>query len=62
MITVPNFYRCETGLSSLARFDEALSHPLDVRDGELYLPDRPGHGFELNHEFLDRHKHSDWQG
>lgn len=62
MITVPNFYRCETGLSSLAGFDEALSHPLDVRDGELFLPDRPGHGFELDRDFVERHRHPEWEG
>ncbi len=60
MITVPNFYRQEFSIANLGIYNEALSHALDIRDGELYLPDRPGIGFELDEGFMANYAHPDW--
>lgn len=50
MMTVPNFYKLETSRAKLNGYDVLMDHPLDVRDGHLYLSDRPGLGMELNIE------------
>ena len=53
--SVPNFFRCEFMVNDVAWRDACLSHPLDVRDGYLYLSDRPGLGVDLNVEELEKH-------
>jgi galactonate dehydratase len=35
--------------------DQVISHPLDVRDGQLHLSERPGLGVDLIEEELDNH-------
>ena len=35
--------------------DEVIDHPLDVRDGHLYLSDRPGLGVDLVEEVMEDH-------
>ena len=54
MMTVPNFYRLELALSELELYNQALDPPLDIRGGTLFLPDRPGLGFELREDFLQK--------
>jgi len=60
MIGVPNFYRNEFSVNNIEEYNAALNHPLDIREGSLYLPDRPGHGYELDDEYAATHKHPDW--
>ncbi len=52
MMTVPNFYKLETNTFDLSNYDRFIDHPLDVRGGDLYLPDRPGLGVNLVPEAL----------
>jgi galactonate dehydratase len=52
MLTVPNFYRIETGSSDLASYDRFLTAPLDNAGGRLRLADGPGLGVELDLEHL----------
>ena len=35
--------------------DEILTEPLDIRDGRLVMPDRPGIGVEIDESVLDRY-------
>ena len=35
--------------------DDILTEPLDVRDGHLYLSDRPGLGADLNEAEIAKH-------
>jgi L-talarate/galactarate dehydratase len=30
----------------------------ELKDGELVLSDRPGHGLELDHDFVNKHRMS----
>ena len=55
MMTVPNLYRVEFSVTGLEVYDQMLDRPLDVRDGHLYLSDRPGLGYELNDDFMRAH-------
>jgi galactonate dehydratase len=55
MLTIPNFYRLEHSLASLPIYRECLGQPLDLRDDQLHLPNRPGLGYELNPDFLASH-------
>ena len=55
MIGVPNFYRLEFNLGALDSYNGALDTPLDIRDGALHLPDRPGLGFELDMDYVEAH-------
>ena len=61
MMTVPNFYRVEYGRAIQDLYNELVSPPLDVRDGYLYLSDRPGLGVELNLDFIEAHPDPDWR-
>lgn len=58
--TVPNLHRLEINSLWKDRYDAAVSHDLDIRDGTLHLSDRPGLGIELDREFLASHPDPDW--
>lgn len=55
MATVPNFFRQELILKDVAWRDTLLSEPLPIADGFFSLPDRPGLGFDISEEELERH-------
>jgi galactonate dehydratase len=55
MMTVPNFYKLETIRSKMSAYDVFIQEPLDTRDGNLYVPERPGLGLEMNVDFLRGH-------
>ena len=52
MMTVPNFYKLETNTFDLSNYNRFIDYPLDIHDGDLYLPDRPGLGVNLVPEAL----------
>ena len=54
-MTVPNFYKLETMRYDLGGYDIFVDHPLDIRQGDLYLSERPGLGINLDEGFLDAH-------
>lgn len=56
MMTVPNFYKLEVHRYDLSGYNLLIDHPLDVREGCLYVPDRPGLGIELNLETLQKYE------
>ena len=62
MMTVPNFYKLEFNHAALDVHNRLIDHPLDIRDGVLYLSERPGLGVELDEEFLNTHSDPDWSG
>lgn len=54
----PNFVTLEIGAGEADRpewRDRMVAEPLDIRDGWLYLSDRPGLGIELDRSELTRH-------
>lgn len=55
MASIPNFFRQEIMVQDVAWRDAVLDRPLPVRDGYFHLDDRPGLGFDLIDEELDRH-------
>ena len=59
--TVPNLYRLEITSLWVPAFNEAISHPLDIRGGELYLSDRPGLGIELNTDYIKANPDPEWK-
>jgi galactonate dehydratase len=61
MLTVPNFYRLEHSLHSLAAYRACLDQPIELVGDELRVPDRPGLGFELNPDFLASHAVRGWE-
>jgi galactonate dehydratase len=57
MMTVPNFYKLETSRYDLSAYSAFIDHPLDIRNGDLYLsPGRPGLGINLDPGFLKAHE------
>ena len=62
MMGVPNFYRLEFSLAALDDYNAVLNTPLDIRDGALYLPERPGLGVELDMDYLSAHPDPGWDG
>lgn len=55
MLTTPNFYKLEVHRYDLSGYNLLIDHPLDVRRGSLYVPDRPGLGVELQLEALKQY-------
>ena len=56
MLGVPNFYKLETNKYDMSGYDTLVDYPLDVREGDLYVSDRPGLGINLDPEFLAAHE------
>jgi galactonate dehydratase len=54
MLTVPNFYRLEIASLQMELYAQAFDRPLDIRNGELYVSDRPGLGIELNMDYIEK--------
>ena len=52
---IPNFLIQESIHKSGLFFDELLEEPFVWYGGDLLLPDRPGLGFNLNEERLEKH-------
>ncbi|MHB1295746.1 MAG: mandelate racemase/muconate lactonizing enzyme family protein [Anaerolineae bacterium] len=53
--SIPNFYKMEFMAKDVPWRDACLSHPLPVEGGCLHLPDRPGLGFDVNEDALQKH-------
>ena len=53
MMSTPNFYRLEIAYSELEDYNRALIPALDVHDGFFFVSDRPGHGHELNMDYIE---------
>jgi galactonate dehydratase len=51
-LTVPNFYKLEARRVRFDFYNAFLSEPLEVRDGDLVVPKRPGLGVSLNPDYL----------
>lgn len=58
--TVPNFYILEFDVDDAPWRDEILSHPLELREGMLQLPQRPGLGADLIEARLLEHPAGDY--
>ena len=56
MMTVPNFYKLEVNRYDLSGYNVLIDQPLDIRQGHLYVPNRPGLGIELNVDALRRYE------
>ena len=56
MMTVPNFYKLEVTRYDFSMYNLLIDAPLDVREGRLFVPDRPGLGVELNPDVLHRYE------
>ena len=55
MMTVPNFYKLETSRYDLSNYNSFIDEPLDIRRGDLYIPERPGLGVNLDPEALKKY-------
>jgi galactonate dehydratase len=62
MMTVPNFYKLETARHRLVAYDNFIQTPLDVRQGQLHLPDASGLGIEMNMDFLRANSDEQFRG
>jgi galactonate dehydratase len=54
--TVPNFYKLEMVSLWLDAFNKAMKQPLDIRQGSLHLPEKPGLGVELDIDWIKSHQ------
>jgi galactonate dehydratase len=61
MMTVPNFYRLEMFHLWQEPFNRALTAPLDIRKGIMYLSNKPGLGYDLNMDFVKGHPDPLWK-
>lgn len=61
MMTVPNFYRLEMSDHSVKAYNSVITKPLDIRDGYLHLSERPGLGYDLNHDFIKANPDPEWE-
>lgn len=56
MMTVPNFYKLEVSRYDLSGYNILIDEPLGVRQGHLYLSERPGLGINLLPEALKQYE------
>jgi D-arabinonate dehydratase len=42
--------------SDVKAFDDVLEHPIEPQDGKIHLPQRPGHGVELDRDALEEYR------
>lgn len=61
MMTVPNFYKLEINHAALNTLNSMINEPLNVAEGKLIMPKRPGLGIELDEEFIEAHLDEDWR-
>ncbi|MEX0762225.1 MAG: mandelate racemase/muconate lactonizing enzyme family protein [Dehalococcoidia bacterium] len=61
LMNVPNIYRLEMSDHSLDNYNAVITEPLDIRDGHLHLPNKPGLGYELNHDYIASHPDPEWE-
>ncbi len=52
---IPNFRIMEIDIDDVPWKDELVTHPPEIVDGELIVPDRPGWGTDLNEEVVRAH-------
>ena len=55
MMTTPNFYKLETSRYDLGAYGAFIEPGLDIRDGDLYVPDAPGLGVEMDMDYMRAH-------
>ena len=55
MMTTPNFYKLETSRYDLSAYDVFIEPGLDIRNGDLYVPDNPGLGVEMDMDYMRSH-------
>ncbi len=48
MMTTPNLYKLEIHRHNLSGYNILIDEPLDIREGNLHVSDRPGLGFNIN--------------
>src|SRR5438270_10599054 len=56
MMSVPNFYRLEARRVTLDFYNSFLEEPLEVQNGALVVPRRPGLGARLDVAYLEAHQ------
>ncbi len=61
LMNVPNIYRLEMTDHSLENYNNVITEPLDIRDGFLHLNNKPGLGYELNHDFIKSNPDPEWE-
>ena len=52
---IPNFRIMEIDIDDVAWKDDLVTHPPEIENGELVIPDRPGWGTEPNEEGIAEH-------
>lgn len=62
MMTVPNFYRLESARLLVETYNIFLKEPLDIRDGVLHVPDKPGLGIEFDLDYFKANALPGWGG
>ncbi|RVT42471.1 mandelate racemase/muconate lactonizing enzyme family protein [Sphingobium algorifonticola] len=55
LASIPNGMIHERFLTDWPGREQAISQPLLLEDGHVVVPDRPGLGVELNHDFIEAH-------
>ena len=55
MMTTPNFYKLETMRYDLAAYGKLIQPGLDIRNGNLHVPNAPGLGAEIDVDFVKAH-------
>ena len=59
--TTPNFFILEYRLDDRSPRCDLVENPLEIRDGYLCFPERPGIGIELNEDYCLKHPYKAWK-
>ncbi|MFN8513813.1 MAG: mandelate racemase/muconate lactonizing enzyme family protein [Chloroflexia bacterium] len=55
-MTIPNFYKLEARRAQFSFYNAFIKEPLEVRDGNLIVSNRPGLGVSLDLDYLRAHE------
>jgi L-alanine-DL-glutamate epimerase-like enolase superfamily enzyme len=58
-MSAPNCHILEVSQGYMPMMNELFVEPYDIRDGYVYAPQKPGLGFTLRPEALERFKYVD---
>ena len=60
-IIYPNPTDGNVSIDLRKNYNNVITEPLDIKDGFLYLNNKPGLGYELNHDFIQSNPDPEWE-
>ena len=60
LLNVTDIYRLEMNEHTIEKYNSVITEPLDIHDGHIHPPDKPGLGYDLDHDYVASHTDPEW--